>query len=87
MKKPRVVGRTDKRVTLSAKLWSRMAEAARAEGKTTDELLEEAALRLLQRRELRLFVDQNRELAEERGLTEADVPRLIAESRNQRSGR
>jgi hypothetical protein len=87
MKKPRVIVQTDRRVKLSAELWSRMAEAAQAEGKTTDELLEEAALRLLQRRELRLFVDKNRELAEEHGLTETDVPRLIAESRNQRSGR
>lgn len=78
---------TDRNVRLPAALWSRMAEAAEAEGKTVEELLEEAALRLLKFRELRSFVAGNRELAAERGLTEADVPRLIAESRSERPGR
>jgi SHS2 domain-containing protein len=64
-----------------------MVDAAQAEGKTVEELFEEAALRLLQLRELRSFVAGNREIAAERGLTEADVPRLIAESRTERPGR
>ena len=76
---------TDRNIKLRAELWSRMADAAQAEGKTVEELFEEAALRLLQLRELRSFVAGNRELATERGLTEADVPRLIAESRTERS--
>jgi hypothetical protein len=79
--------RTGRSIKLPAELWSRMADAAQAEGKTVEDLFEEAALRLLQPRELRSFVASNRELATERGLTEADVPRLIAESRNQRPGR
>ncbi len=74
---------TDRNIKLPAVLWSRMADAARAEGKTVDELFEQAALRLLQLRELRSFVVDNRKLAEERGLTETDVPRLIAEPRNE----
>ena len=78
---------TEKNIKLSAALWSRMADAAQAEGKTVEELFEEAALRLLKLRELRSFVAGNRELAAERGLTEADVPRLIAESRTERYGR
>jgi hypothetical protein len=78
---------TDRTIKLPAALWSRMADAAQAEGKTVEELLEEAALRLLKLRELRSFVAGKRELAAERGVTEADVPRLIAESRNQRPGR
>lgn len=77
----------DKSIKLSPELWSRMADAAQAEGKTVEELFEEAALRLLQLRELRSFAAGNRELAAERGLTEADVPRLIAESRTERPGR
>jgi hypothetical protein len=70
-------------IKLPTELWMRMADAARAEGKTIDDLFEEAVLRLLQRRGLQSFVTRNRELAEKRGLTEADVPRLIAESRNE----
>jgi hypothetical protein len=58
-----------------------MSEAARAEGKSVDALLEEAALRLLQVRELRSFVAENGELAAQRGLTEADIARLVAETR------
>jgi hypothetical protein len=39
---------TDRNVSLPSEIWSRMSEAARAEGKSVDALLEEAALRLLQ---------------------------------------
>jgi hypothetical protein len=55
---------TDRNVSLPSEVWSRMSEAARAEGKSVDALLEEAALRLVQVRELRSFVAENRELAE-----------------------
>ena len=79
--------RANRDIKLPSELWSRMTEAAKAEGKTVDDLFEEAALRLLQFRGLQSFVARNRDLAEERGLTEADVPRLIAESRNERAGR
>jgi hypothetical protein len=64
-----------------------MSQMARAEGKSVDELLEEAALRLLQLRDLRTFVAENRELANQRALTEADVPRLISETREERPRR
>jgi hypothetical protein len=62
-----------------------MAETARAEGRSIDELVEEAARGLLKLRELRSFVAKNAELAAKQGLTEADVPRLIAESRAERA--
>jgi hypothetical protein len=74
-------------VQLSPQVWSRISQAAQAEGKAVDELIEEAALRLLQERDLRSFVAENRELASQHGLTEADVPRLIAETREERSRR
>ena len=62
-------------------------QTPRAGGKSIDELLEEAALRLLRLRDLRSFVAENRELAGQRGLTESDVPRLISETRQERSRR
>jgi len=62
-------------------------QTPRAGGKSIDELLEEAALRLLRLRDLRSFVTENRELAGQRGLTESDVPRLISETRHERSRR
>ncbi len=77
----------DRNVSLPSEVWSRMSEAARAEGKSVDALLEEAALRLLQVRELRSFVAENRELAAQRGLTEADITRLVAETREEHSRR
>jgi hypothetical protein len=78
--------RTNQNIKLPSELWLRMSEMARAEGRSIDDLLEEAASRLLELRELRSFVANNRKLAAQRGLTEDDVPRLIAESRGERSG-
>jgi hypothetical protein len=79
--------RANRNIELSAEVWSRMSQMARAEGKSVDELLEEAALRLPRVRDLRTFVAENRELANQRGLTEADVPRLISETREERPRR
>jgi|HubBroStandDraft_4_1064222.scaffolds.fasta_scaffold286503_2 hypothetical protein len=78
--------RTNQDIKLPSELWLRMTDVARAEGRSLDDLIEEAALRLLELRELRSFVASNRELAAQRGLTEGDVPRLIAESRGEHSG-
>ena len=79
--------RANRDIKLPSELWSRIVETARAEGRTVDDLLEEAVRRLLQIRGLRSFVARNREIAKERGLSEDDVPRLIAESRNERARR
>ena len=79
--------RADRKVKLSSEVWSRMSQTAQVEGKSVDDLLEEAALRLLQLRDLRSFVAENRELAGQRGLREADVPRLISETREERHRR
>jgi hypothetical protein len=71
---------TDRNVRLPLEIWSRMSEAARAEGKSVDALLEEAALRLLQVLDLRSFVSQNREWAQQKGLPRpifrGSLPRL-----------
>jgi predicted transcriptional regulator len=76
---------TNQNISLPSELWTRVLEIARAEGKTIDELLEEAVLRFVKLRELRSFVAGNTELAAQRGLTEADVSRLIAELRRERT--
>jgi hypothetical protein len=64
-----------------------MSQTTRAEGKSVDDLPEQAALHLFQLRELRSFVAENRELAGQRGLTEADVPRLVSETRKSHTRR
>lgn len=76
---------TNQNVNLPPELWTRMSEMARAEGKTIDQVLEEAVRRFVKLGELRSFVAENTELAARRALTEADVPRLIAESRRERA--
>jgi hypothetical protein len=63
---------------------SAMETAAHAEGKTVEELFQEAACRMLKVKGLRAFVAENRAHAEAMGITKADVPRLIAETRRGR---
>ena len=74
----------DRTITLTSELFEEVSEQARAEGKTPDELVAEAARRLLRTRKLDLFVDRNRRDAEAKGLRESDVPRLISEYRRER---
>jgi hypothetical protein len=62
-------------------------EAASAEGKTTDEVAAEALRRYLAHRNLEELGKYGREQSRRLGLTEADVPRLIAESRRENRGR
>jgi hypothetical protein len=68
-------------------LASRSRGSTEVEGRTVDELAEEAVRRLLLRKDLRSFVTQNSKDAQANGLTESDVPRLTAEYRNQTPGR
>jgi hypothetical protein len=77
--------RSNRNVQLPPEIWSRISQAAIAEGKSVDEIIEEVASRLLQARDLGSFVAENRELALQRGLTESDVPRLVSETRQERS--
>jgi hypothetical protein len=79
---------TPKNIALAEDVLERVREQAQAEGKTEDELMTEAALKLLETRQavgnLRLFVARNRARAEAQGLKESDVPRLISEVRQGR---
>ncbi|MEO7271305.1 MAG: ribbon-helix-helix protein, CopG family [Vicinamibacterales bacterium] len=79
---------TPKNIALAEDVLARVRQLAAAEGKTPDELIEEAATKLLDARQtvgnLRSFVARNRQRAEAQGLKESDTPRLIAESRAER---
>jgi hypothetical protein len=66
---------------------SAVKEAASAEGKTTDEIAADALQRYLAHRKLEELGKYGREQSRRLGYTEADVPRLIAESRRESRGR
>src|SRR3954452_8270716 len=72
---------TPKNVAIEPGLFERMAEEAAAEGKTADELANEAATRYLALRRLDRLRRYGQRRAEELGITEEDIPRLIAECR------
>lgn len=61
-------------------------EAASADGKTTEELAADALRRYLAHRNLEELGKYGREQSRRLGLTEADVSRLIAESRRENRG-
>jgi hypothetical protein len=60
---------------------------AQADGKTTDELAADAMRRYLAHRKLDELGKYGRGQARKLGYTEADVPRLIAESRREQRDR
>ena len=76
-----------KNLSVSGDLLAQLEARAEVEGRTVDELAEEAVRRLLLGKDLRSFVAQNRKDAEANGLTESDVPRLTEEYRNETRGR
>jgi hypothetical protein len=76
---------TPKNIALEPDVLEQVGKLAEQQGKTADELMNEAALRLLEAQtdvnNLRSFVARNRQRAEGMGLKESDVQRLIAEDR------
>jgi hypothetical protein len=68
-------------------LLSAVNEAARADGKTTDEIAADALRRYLAHRNLEELGKYGGDQSLRLGYTEADVPRLIAESRRENRGR
>lgn len=72
-----------KSVTLTDELYERASREAQAEGKTTDEITRDALAAYLALRQLDRLQEYGRQRADELGLTEADVPRLIAETRKE----
>ena len=82
---------TKKNATLKPDVLAALAEQAQAENKTVDDLLEEAARRLLETRRdiegLRSFVAENRAEMKKRGFTERDVIPAIKEYRKEKRER
>jgi hypothetical protein len=77
----------NKNVAVADDLLNEMRTEALSEGKTPDEMFEEAGRRLLATRRLREFVAENIRLGLQRGYSEEDVPRLISEVRQERRER
>jgi hypothetical protein len=70
-------------VTLTDELYDQASREAQAEGKTADEFTREALTAYLAVRRLDRLQAYGQQRADELGLTEADVPRLIAETRRE----
>lgn len=75
---------TPKNIAIEPELFARVTEEAVAEGTTADEIANEAMTRYLAVRRLDRLQRYGQKRAEELGITEDDVPRLIAESRAER---
>jgi hypothetical protein len=73
-----------KNVALEPEVFARVAAEAQKEGRTPDELANEAAKRFLTSRRLQDLQQYGRQRAADMGLTEDDVARLISESRAER---
>ncbi|MGA2741472.1 MAG: hypothetical protein ABSG65_29060 [Bryobacteraceae bacterium] len=67
-------------------LLSAVNEAASADGKTTDELAADAVRRYLAHRKLEELGQYGCEQSYRLGFSDADVPRLISESRRENRG-
>jgi hypothetical protein len=74
-------------VALPEDLMAEVAQAAHSQGRTPNELIVEATRRYLARERLDRFVRRNEQRARDLGIAEADVPRLVKESRHQHRGR
>ena len=72
-----------KNVALEPDLFARITEEAAAEGKTADEIANEATKRYLALRRLQKLQQYGQRRAAELGITEDDIPRLVAESRTE----
>ena len=70
-------------VTLTDELYDQASREAAAEGKTTDELTRDALTAYIALRRLDRLQEYGQRRADELGLTEADIPRLIAETRRE----
>ena len=74
-------------MNISPELLAKLRDAAQEENRTPDELADEALARYLEERSWQRLYAYGEERARSLGLTEADVPRIIAEHRNRHSQR
>lgn len=76
-----------KNVAIEPELFERISEEAQKQGVSPDELANEAAKRYLALRRLNSLQQYGQRKAEELGITETDVPRLIEEHRAEQRSR
>ena len=74
-------------IAIPPSLLAEIQAAAAEEKRPAEEVLREAIERYLENRRWQQLLSYGEERARELGLTEADVPRLIAESRREQSAR
>jgi len=72
-------------IAIPPSLLAEIQAAAEEEKRPAEEVLREAIERYLENRRWQQLVSYGQQRARELGLTEADVPRLIAESRRERA--
>ena len=78
---------TPKNVALDAALFEQISEEAQKQGVSPDDVANEAAKRYLALRRLNSLQQFGQRKAEELGITEEDVPRLVQEHRAESRGR
>jgi hypothetical protein len=76
-----------KNITLEADLFERITEEGRREGRSPDEIANEATKRYLTLRRLAALQEYGQRRADELGITEGDVSRLISNSRAEQRNR
>jgi Arc/MetJ-type ribon-helix-helix transcriptional regulator len=74
-------------VTVPEELLAEVQKAAQAEQRSPDEVVKLALERYLEERSWQKTIEGARQRSKDLGLTEADVPRLIAESRRETAER
>jgi len=75
----------DNTIAIPPALLAEIQAAADEEKRPAEEVLREALERYLENRRWQRILDYGQQRARELGLTEADVPRLIAEARRERA--
>jgi predicted transcriptional regulator len=78
---------TQNSIHVSDELLAELQAKAEAEGKTVDELAEEALRKGLEERAWQNLLEYGRETGRASGYTEDDVPRLVKEWRREQRGR
>ena len=77
---------TEEKLQIDGELLTELRAKAAAEGKTVDQVADDAFRQYLEKDQWERLVASKREAARARGLTEADVPRLVVEARRERRG-
>jgi hypothetical protein len=76
-----------KSITLPEDLLAAVSETAEVEGKTPEQVIEDATRRYIAKARLERFAQRNEERARELGIKESDVPGIVKEWRREQHGR